>query len=64
MNFTKFLRTPFLQNTSGRLLLLPLFPVLRPDKSTTTVFEGAARYDGKSLNDVIHQGPKLQQDLV
>ena len=28
------------------------------------VFDGAARYDGKSLNDVNRQGPKLQQDLV
>ena len=28
------------------------------------MFDGAARYDGKSLNDVIQPGPKLQQDLV
>ena len=43
------------------------FPVLRPDKSTTEVrivFDGSAKLNGKSLNDVIHQGPKLQQDLV
>ena len=30
MNFVKFLRTPFLQNTSGRLLL----PILIPGKKT------------------------------
>ena len=28
------------------------------------MFDGAARYDGKSLNDVIQPCPKLQQDLV
>ena len=28
------------------------------------MFDGAARYDGKSLNDVIQPGPKLKQDLV
>ena len=45
----------------------PHFPVVPPDKSRTKariVFNGAARYDGKSLNDVIQPGPKLQQDLV
>lgn len=46
---------------------LPHFPVLRPDKDTTKtriVFDASAIYDGQSLNDVIHQGPKLQRDLV
>ena len=45
---------------------LPHFPVLRPDKDTTKtriVFDASAKYDGQSLNDVIYQGPKLQQDL-
>ena len=45
---------------------LPHFPVLRPDKETTKtriVFDASAKYDGRSLNDVIYQGPKLQQDL-
>ena len=28
------------------------------------MFDGTARYDGKSLNIVIQPGPKLQQDLV
>nr|XP_047141349.1 uncharacterized protein LOC124816272 [Hydra vulgaris] len=46
---------------------LPHFPILRPDKSTAKVrivFDGSAKYNGKSNNDVIYQGPKLQQDLV
>ena len=45
---------------------LPHFPVLRPDKDTTKtriVFDASAKYDGQSLNDVIYQGPKLQEDL-
>ena len=36
------------------------------DKSTRKVrivFDGAAKCDGISLNDMIHAGPKLQQDL-
>ena len=28
------------------------------------MFDGAARYDGKSLNDAIQSRPKLQKDLV
>ena len=28
------------------------------------MFDGAARYDGKSLSDVIQPSPKLKQDLV
>ena len=45
---------------------LPHFPVLRPDKETTKVrivFDALARYEGHSLNDLIHQGPKLQREL-
>ena len=45
---------------------LPHFPVIRLDKETTKtriVFDASAKYDGVSLNDVIHQGPKLQRDL-
>ena len=44
------------KNDSNDCWYLPHFPVVRPDKSTTKVrivFDGAARYDGKSLNDVI-----------
>ena len=45
---------------------LPHFPILRPDKDTTKtriVFDASAKYNGRSLNDIIYQGPKLQQDL-
>ena len=54
-------------NDSNDCWYLPHFPVVRTDKSTTKVrivFDGAARYDGKSLNDVIQPGPKLKQYLV
>ena len=45
---------------------LPHFPVVRLDKSTTKVrivFDCSVKCDGVSLNDEIHAGPKLQQDL-
>ena len=45
---------------------LPHFPVVRLDKSTTKVrivFDGSAHYNGRSLNDMLQPGPKLQQDL-
>ena len=41
-------------------------PVLRKDRSTTKVrivLDASARYNGTALNDVIYQGPKLQNDL-
>lgn len=28
------------------------------------MFTGAARYHGKSINDIIHSVPKLQRDIV
>ncbi len=49
-----------------RAWYLPHFPVLRPDKPTTKtriVFDASAKENGVSLNDEIHQGPKLQRDL-
>ena len=54
------------QDRSTSKWYLPHFPVLRPDKDTTKtriVFDASAKYDGQSLNDIIHQGPKLQKDL-
>ena len=39
---------------------------MRPDKNTTKtriVFDASAKQDGISLNDTIHHGPKLQNDL-
>ena len=41
---------------------LPHFPVIRMDKETTNtiiVFDAAAKYEGSSLNDVVHSGLKL-----
>jgi len=46
---------------------LPHFAVIRPDKSTTKtriVFDASATFSGSSLNQTIHQGPKLQKELT
>ena len=46
---------------------LPHAPIVRPDKSTTKVrivLIMLARHDRVSLNNVIHQGQKLQRNLV
>ena len=46
---------------------LPHFPIIRPDKSTRKVriaSDSSMKSEGKSLNDIIHPGPKLQQDLI
>jgi hypothetical protein len=46
---------------------LPHFPVVREDKATTkvrVVFDAAAKYEGKCLNDAILPGPKLQLEIV
>ena len=45
---------------------LPHFLIVKMSKSTTKVrivFDGSARCNGVSLNDVIHAGPKLQREL-
>ena len=45
---------------------LPHFPVVKPDRETTKVrivFDAAAKYKGVCLNDFIHTGPKLQNEL-
>ena len=45
---------------------LPHFPNLKPNKATTKlriVFDASAKYEGRSLNDMICSGPKLQREL-
>ena len=45
---------------------LPHFAVVKPDRATTKtriVFDASAQHNKVSLNDVVHQGPKLQNDL-
>eukprot|EP00795_Rhopilema_esculentum_P002346 gene2346-17983_t len=45
---------------------LPHFAILKPNKATTKiriVFDASAKYEGTSLNDMIHSGPKLQREL-
>ena len=45
---------------------LPHFPVMGEDKVTTKVrivFDASAKCQGKSLNDAILPGPKLQHDI-
>ena len=46
--------------------LLPHFAVIREDKETSKVrivFDGSAKVHNLSLNDQIHEGPKLQRDI-
>ena len=46
---------------------LPHLPDVREDRATTKVrivFDSAAKFKGRNLNDMIHSGPKLQKDLV
>ena len=46
---------------------LPHFPVIRAEKTTTkfwVVFDAAAKFNGKCLNDGILSGPKLQKEIT
>ena len=47
--------------------LLPHFPVIHEDKATTkvrSVLNSSAKFKGRILNDMMHAGPKLQNDLA
>ena len=47
--------------------LLPYFPVVRADRTTTKtriVFDASAKFRGKSLNSEALPGPKLQADML
>ncbi|XP_067676275.1 uncharacterized protein [Haliotis asinina] len=55
------------ENNSSRGWYLPHLPVVRPDRETTKVrivFDASAKCEGVSLNDTIHQGPKLQAQYI
>ena len=59
-------KVPQEEKKPDQVWYLPHFPVLRPDKSTTKtriVFDASAKFKGVSLNDIVFQGPKLQNDL-
>ena len=65
----KCARIPIIYTTSetSDQWFLPHFPVIRPDKDTTkirAVFDAAMKYNGKSLNDTMRSGPKLQREIV
>ena len=51
----------------GPKWFLPHFLVIYEDKASTnvrSVFDSAAKFKNHSLNDMMHAGPKLQNDLV
>ena len=55
------------KSESNAQWFLPHFPVIRPDKDTTkvrVVFDAAMKCEGKSLNDAIRPGPKMQREVV
>ena len=46
---------------------LPHFPVIRNDRATTKiriVYDAAAKFQGRSLNDELYPGPSLCNDLI
>ncbi|XP_075163022.1 uncharacterized protein LOC142235643 [Haematobia irritans] len=56
-----------IDNVTGAKYFIPHHCVLRPESSTTklrVVFDASTKTSsGKSLNDVLHTGPTLQNDL-
>lgn len=56
-----------LQEPSPGGWYLPHFAVVREDKTSTKiriVFDGSSRFNGMSLNESMHAGPKLQNDIL
>ncbi|XP_044754985.1 uncharacterized protein LOC123313939 [Coccinella septempunctata] len=55
-------------NNSAKRYYIPHQPVLKKERDTTklrVVFDASAKTStGLSLNDILHTGPKLQQDLI
>ena len=62
----KYIRkVPEEETAPNNVWYLPHFPVLRPDKPTTKtriVFDASAKFNEKSLNDMMLPGPKLQRE--
>ena len=59
-------KVPQEEKKPDQVWYLQHFPVLTPDKSTTRtriVFDTSAKFKGVSQNDILLQGPKLQNDL-
>ena len=59
-------RVPPDEPTPTEEWLLPHFPVVRADRTTTKtriVFDASAKFQGKSLNSEALPGPKLQADM-
>ena len=59
-------KVPEEETAPNNVWYLPHFPVLRPDKPTTKtriVFDASAKFNEKSLNDMMFPGPKLQREL-
>ena len=57
---------PPVELTSTEEWLLPHFPVVHADRTTTKtriVFDASAKFQGKSLNSEALPGPKLQADM-
>ena len=53
-------------NDNEKRWYLPHVPVLQSDQSNTKiriVFDASAKYKDTSLNDIIYQGPKLQNEI-
>ena len=60
------LRFPSTEKRCEGEWLLPHFPVIRPEKSSTKVrivFDASATYQGRSLNTETSPGPKLQSNI-
>ena len=59
-------KVPVTDNQPGCKWYLPHFGILKPSKTTTKLrifLDASAKYEGRSLNDMIYSGPKLQGEL-
>ena len=59
-------RVPVTEKQPDSKWYLPHFAILKPNKATTKqmiVLDASGKYEGKSLNDMICSGSKLQRKL-